>query len=109
MSPAAMELSMIVEMTSCTPRADLSSPAMDPHIAPPRTPATMAITATTTPGADWTAWAEAAAQIAPTMSWPCAPMLNSPTRSGMTTARPHRISGTIFSNVPRRPSAVPKE
>ena len=41
--------------------------------------------------------------MAPKISWPWPPMLNRPTRSGITTARPVSTSGAVFCRVRVRP------
>ena len=73
--PVAMKFSMIVEMTSLTPRVTLSRPAMPAHMAP-----TNMATAMTRPmcsGAGrTTAPPTAAASIAASRYWPSTPMLN---------------------------------
>ena len=96
---------MMVVMTSWTPRVALRMPAMKPMKAPAMMPATMPRTAPTMPRPPAT-YATQAPNIAPKISWPWPPMLNSPTRSGSTTARPVSTSGAVFCRVRVSPSGT---
>ncbi len=73
--PVAMKFSMIVEMTSLTPRVTLSRPAIPAQKAPTAM-ATTTISATWSGGGSVTAPPTAAASIAARRYWPSTPMLN---------------------------------
>ncbi len=75
--PVAMELSMIVEITSLTPRHTFKIAAMAAHAAPTATATTM-MNVTCTTGVNDTAAPAAAASTAAMRYWPSTPMLNSP-------------------------------
>ncbi len=73
--PVAMKFSMIVEMTSLTPRVTLSRPAIPAQNAPTSI-ATARIRPTCSTGGRATAPPTAAASIAARRYWPSTPMLN---------------------------------
>jgi hypothetical protein len=98
MIPAAMLLSMIVVITSCTPRQVLRRAAMEAHMAPTSTPTRRPMIRAPKP-APRAAYAVTPATAAEMTNWPWPPMLNRPTRNGMTTARPVRMSGAVLSRV----------
>nr|BFF22321.1 hypothetical protein GCM10025732_02860 [Glycomyces mayteni] len=89
---AAMLLSMIEEMTSWAPVAALRTPGTAPRAPPARPPAMIA-------RGRWSQIGRSRlnptmrAPIMPKMSWPWAPMLNSPARNARPTARPVKMSG----------------
>jgi len=87
--PAAMTFSMIVEMTSLTPRAVFRTPAT-PAQAAPTAIATSSTSATCSTAGRCTAAPTAAASSAASWYWPSTPMLNSPVRKPIATATPAR-------------------
>jgi hypothetical protein len=84
-----MKFSMIVEMTSLTPRYALSSAAIPAQAAPTSTPTRM-ITAVCSTGGSATAPPTIAATHAASRNWPSTPMLNSFIWKPIATARPAR-------------------
>ena len=89
---------MIVEMTSCAPVCALSHPAMPPQIAPPTSPAIIATSRCSSTGMCHVNPTQPA-QMAPAISCPCPPMLNSPARNATPTDSPPRISGAALNRV----------
>ena len=84
-----MELSMIVEMTSLTPRVTLSRPAIPAHRPPAAMATTMATMMFSQPGSQpWPA--KTAAAKAATRYCPSTPMLNRFIRKPMATATADR-------------------
>ncbi len=98
----AIELSMIVEITSWAPVLARSTPGIAPHIAPPRKPAN---TITGTAMIDGTSNIHdhvptQAAVMPPTRSWPWAPMLNRPARMAKARASAEPTNGTERASDP---------
>ena len=87
--PVAMAFSMIVEMTSLTPRVALSRPARPAHM-PPTSTATRTITSWCSPVGSVTAPPTQAAVIAARRYWPSTPMLNRFIRNPIATASADR-------------------
>ena len=85
MSPVATKLSMIVEITSLTPRVTLSS-ATKPAQHAPTSIATRMIATCRKPVGSATEPPNAAASIAASRYWPSTPMLNRFIRKPMATA-----------------------
>src|SRR3954449_6398628 len=83
---------MIVVMTSCAPVRALRNPTIPPQIAPPSIPAAKA-TRRCSPGGRSQVKPTYPQKTAPMISWPWAPMLNSPARKANVTPRPAQISG----------------
>ena len=88
-SPAAMTLSMIVEITSLTPRVTLSAPATPDQRAPTSIATSRMKPMCRTVGRCTLAPA-AAASSAASWYWPSTPMLNSAARKPIATAIPAR-------------------
>ncbi len=84
-----MKLSMIVVMTSLTPRVTLSTPGMAPQ-AIPVTMATRRIRLTWSTGGRSTDAPTKAAIRAAMVNWPSTPMLNRPILKAMAKAMPDR-------------------
>ncbi len=84
-----MAFSMIVEMTSLTPRVTRSRPAMPAHSAPATIATTMASTVLALPGSQASPATTAAAK-APMRYWPSTPMLKRFIRKPMAAAMPER-------------------
>ena len=95
----AIQLSMIVEITSCAPTVALRKPAIPAQTAPTRAPATMAARTCTKPGSPGSSEPIQTAMIAPARYWPWPPMLNMPQRNANPTARPVSTSGTKLISV----------
>ena len=102
----AIQLSMIVEITSWAPTSALRSPAIPAQTAPASAPATIAATMCRKPGSPGSDEPTQTPMIEPTRYWPCPPMLNSPQRKANATARPVRTSGTVKISVCCRLSAA---
>src|SRR3954452_20163283 len=97
---------MIVEITSLAPTVALRRPAIPAHSAPATAASSAAISTCGTcamPANDDPAHTAA---YEPIRYWPCPPMLNSPQRNANATARPVRISGTVWISVCCRFSAA---
>ena len=88
----AIELSMIVTITSFAPVFAFKTPAMPPY-RPPAIIATRRATSVCTTGGRFTAKPTHTAASAPTMIWPLPPMLNRPARKPSAKPRPEMISG----------------
>ena len=88
-SAVAMALSMIVEITSETPRVTRSRPAMPAQAAPTSIAARMAAAVLSQPGSHASPATTAAANDA-TRYWPSTPMLKRFIRKPMATATPER-------------------
>ena len=104
----AIQLSMIVVITSCAPTVAFSRPAIPAQTAPAR-PATMTASGTWIQG-DMPAneVPTQTAKIAPAKYCPCPPMLNIPQRNAKATARPVRTSGVEIRSVCWKFSAARK-
>ena len=91
----AMLLSMIVTITSCAPVRALSTPGMKPYRPPPTMPASRMIGISRIPGspASQLQVPTHAATVAPTRSWPSAPMLNRPALNAKATASAAPMNG----------------
>ncbi len=99
---------MIVEITSWAPVRALRKPANPPHTMPPRIPARMASGRCTTAGSE--KWKPThAAQVAPIISWPAAPMLKRPARKARATERPAKMSGVASTSVRLMASTLPSD
>src|SRR5690349_10927432 len=95
----AIQLSMIVVITSCAPVVALSTPAIPAYAAPASVPATRQ-TSTCTNGSRWAKLEPSqTAKYEPARYWPCPPMLNRPQRKANATARPVRMIGVVRSSV----------
>src|SRR6476469_1634258 len=95
----AIQLSMIVEITSCAPTVALRMPAMPAHAAPASVPTTrQSITWTNgfMPRNDDPIQTE---KIEPARYWPWPPMLNMPQRNANATASAVRMIGVVTSRV----------
>src|SRR5262249_48041265 len=95
----AIQLSMIVEITSWAPTVAFRNPAMPAQNAPARVEATIAIN---TCGSGAMPIHDVPIQFAmnrPTKYWPWPPMLNMPQRNANATASPVRISVVVASSV----------
>src|SRR5690242_3825804 len=99
---------MIVVITSCAPVRALRNPTMPPQSAPPARPASRA-TSTWSPGGRSQVKPTYPAKIAPMISWPWAPMLNSPARKASVTPRPAQMSGAERLSVDEMALAEPIE
>ena len=99
----AIQLSMIVEITSCAPTVALRTPAIPAYAAAASVPPTIAIRMC---GSGAHARAETTpsqlATSSPTKYWPWPPMLNIPQRKANATARPVRMSVVVASSVCER-------
>ena len=84
-----MELSMIVEITSLTPRVTLSAPAIAAQTCPPSMATTRISGTWRTAGRSTLAPTQAAISAA-IVYWPSTPMLNSPILNAMANATPER-------------------
>ena len=102
----AIQLSMIVEITSLVPAIAFSAPAMPAQTAPARPPAIIASTMCSSAGMPSNELPTQTAKTEPRMYWPWPPMLNRPQRNANATARPARISGAVRSSVCCRLSAA---
>lgn len=89
MTAVAIEFSMIVEMTSLTPRVTFRTPAMAAHRAPVAMAETMISGMAIQPGTV-SAPPRTAAMNAASRYWPSTPMLNRFIRKPMATAIPAR-------------------
>ena len=87
----AIQLSMIVVITSCAPTVALRK--VPAHTAPASIASTIASSACGSPGRSTHTEPTQTDTIAPTMYWPCPPMLNIPQRNANATARPVKMSG----------------
>ncbi len=87
--PPPMTLSMIVEMTSLTPRVTLSTAAMPAQKAPTTTATSTTTIISSGPGRS-SQPPTAAAKNAAIWYWPSTPMLNRFIRKPMATASPDR-------------------
>ena len=95
----AIQLSMIVEITSWAPTVALSTPAIPAHAAPASVAAT---TASRMCGVVLIVANETPTQLAtmmPRKYWPWPPMLNIPARNAKATARPVRTSVDVWRSV----------
>ena len=97
----AIQLSMIVEITSLAPTVAFSRPAIPAHAAPAAEASTITSTMCSTCEDPIHT-----ATIPPTVYWPWPPMLNSPARNANATASPTRISGVVAIRVCCRFSAA---
>ena len=88
---SAIQFSMIVLMTSCTPRRTLSQAAMSAHAAPADI-APAAHSASSSGAGRSTACPSHAAASAPTVNCPSAPMLKTPALSPTATESPVSVS-----------------
>ena len=95
----AIQLSMIVVITSCAPTVAFRIPAIPAQTAPASIASTIARSACGIPGMPAQTEPTQTATIAPIVYWPCPPMLNSPQRNANATASPVRISGVVTSSV----------
>ena len=95
----AIQLSMIVEITSWAPTVAFNRPAMPAHAAPASAPITS--TSRTCRNGLRLANEEPSqtAKIVPARYWPCPPMLNIPQRNANATARAVRMIGVVVSSV----------
>ncbi len=91
----ATQLSMMVLMTSCTPRRSLSQ-AGPAAYRPPATAAARRHNVTCRPAGHSNPAPTTAAARAPTINWPCAPMLNNPTRNASATDSPVKVSSAAL-------------
>ena len=96
---SAIQLSMIVEITSLVPVVAFNRPAIAAHAAPAAQAASMQITMCRTDGMPSNEEPTHTAANVPTRYWPWPPMLNNPQRNANATARPVRISGVVMINV----------
>jgi hypothetical protein len=103
--PPPMKFSMIVEITSLTPRVTFSTPAIPAHTAPVTMAMTMMRATCSGPGSD-TAAPSPAESTAASRYWPSTPMLNSAIRKPMATASAARKYGTARSMIETRLSPV---
>src|SRR5215472_4312567 len=92
----ATQFSMMVEITSWTPRRSLSTAGKSAYSAPATAAPTTASTGWT-PGGARSLAPITAATMAPTVICPWAPMLNRPTQKATETARPVRVSSAAFA------------
>ena len=90
----AIQLSMIVVITSCAPTVAFRKPAIPAQSAPASAPATIASEDVQEAGQAGQVEPTQTAMIAPTRYWPWPPMLNIPQRNANATASPVRMSGT---------------
>ena len=88
-SEPAIAFSMIVEMTSLTPRVTRKIPAMPAHSAPTAIATRMAATVLSLPGSQASP-ANAAAAKPASRYWPSTPMLNRFIRKPIAAATPER-------------------
>ena len=95
----AIQLSMIVEITSCVPTVAFRKPAIPAQTAPMSAPATIAKRTWTNPGRPGSSEPIQTAMIAPPRYWPWPPMLNMPQRNAKPTASPVSTSGTKLISV----------
>ena len=72
---------------------------MKPHAAPVRVPVAIASTRRMGGGRSRRTRTANVAPIAPMMNWPSTPILNTPLRKAMATARPVKISGVAATRV----------
>ena len=86
----AIQLSMIVVITSWAPTVAFRKPAIPAHTAPASPAATTATRMCSPAGRKSNQTPIWTAVIVPTMYWPCPPMLKSPQRKAKATARPVR-------------------
>ncbi len=98
----ATKFSMMVEMTSNAPRRTRSQAAI-PHQAAPPANATSRMAGTCRKPGHPEAVPIHPAAIAPTTSWPSAPMFQKPARNATSTASPVKRSGTAFVQTVRKP------
>ena len=95
----AIQLSMIVEITSCTPTVAFRTPAIPAHSAPASAASAIARTMCRTAGMPLNDDPTQTATIAPSVYWPWPPMLNSPARKANATASPTRMSVVVWMSV----------
>ena len=95
----AIQLSMIVVITSCAPTVAFRMPAIPAQSAPASMANTIARNACGMPGMSAQVVPTQTAVIAPIVYWPWPPMLNMPQRNANATASPVRISGVVTSSV----------
>jgi hypothetical protein len=95
----AIQLSMIVEITSCAPTVALRMPATPAQTAPASVATTVARTMWSSGFISGNDEPTHTAKIAPTKYWPCPPMLNIPQRNAKATASPVRMSGVVYRRV----------
>jgi hypothetical protein len=96
---SAIQLSMIVEITSLVPAIAFNAPAMPAHSAPAAQPPRIASTMCRKPGMSANEEPIHTAASEPMMNCPWPPMLNSPQRNANATASPVRISGVVLTSV----------
>src|SRR5947209_14563505 len=103
----AIQLSMIVEITSFAPVVAFRTPAIPAQTAPAAAAATIANAMWSTDGIPTKDEPIQTAMIHPTVYWPWPPMLNMPARNANATARPTRSNDVALSSVCwRLPAAV---
>ena len=95
----AIQLSMIVVITSWAPTVALSKPAIPAQAAPASAARAIATTMCSLPPRPAHEEPTQTDTIAPTMYWPWPPMLNMPQRNANATARPVNTSGVAISSV----------
>jgi len=91
----AIQLSMIVEITSCAPTVALRNPAIPAQTAPASVATTIASVMCSKGFIPSNDEPIHTAQMAPTMYCPCPPMLKSPQRKANATARPTRMNVVV--------------
>ena len=102
----AIQLSMIVVITSLAPVVARSTPAIPPQAAPAAQAAIMQRMMCGALGIPANDEPTHTAANVPTRYWPWPPMLNRPQRNAKATARPVRISGVVMMSVCCRFSAA---
>ena len=90
---------MIVEITSWVPTVAFSQPAIAAHAPPTSAARTIETMMWSTGFSPVNEVATHTAMIEPTVYWPWAPMLKSPTRNANATDSPVRISGAVATSV----------
>src|SRR5882757_3623206 len=94
-----IQLSMIVEITSCAPTVALRIPAMPAYAAPASAPITSTSGMCTHGLRLLNDVPTQTAKIVPAKYWPWPPMLNMPQRNANATASPVRMIGEVSSSV----------
>src|SRR6266851_132600 len=94
-----IQLSMIVEITSCAPTVAFRIPAMPAYTAPASAPTTRHKVTCRNGLRLENDEPSQTAKIVPARYWPCPPMLNIPQRNANATARPVRMIGVVRSSV----------
>ncbi len=103
----AIQLSMIVEITSLAPVVAFRTPAIPAHAPPARAAATIANRMWSTGSIPANEEPTQTATIPPTVYWPWPPMLNMPARNANATARPAGSRDVALMSVCwRLPAAV---